>query len=287
MQKSVEKISEKEYFSQRTNEWDEPYLPTSGKDNFLHYEYLKRKELVFNLIEERGNGRFLKSIDVGCGAGHFVSDFIKKGFITFGSDITKKMIDTTKINIGNIQHTNANLLCADCGVLPFPDNRFDIVICVGVLSYVPDEIAVLQELKRVAKKESLIIFTLPNIYKLRNIFDPYYYIIRAWKFLRLKTSGLFTRKKAVLNISSQELGFSMKRFSFKQVLNIIDKTGLKNTTIKGYGYGPIRFWKRQVIPYKLATRLSGFFERRESKGLFKHIINYSTGWVICSRLKDN
>jgi ubiquinone/menaquinone biosynthesis C-methylase UbiE len=51
-----------------------------------------------------------------------------------------------------------NFILGDSRRLPFQDNTFDIIICVGVIEYIPDYELALNEMLRVLKKDGIIIF---------------------------------------------------------------------------------------------------------------------------------
>lgn len=178
-QNDLSKVTVKEHFTANAAYWDELYSENFAANRFYSHEIKSRKEVVFDLYEKNTNSKPIKAIDVGCGAGHYVSELKKRGVNIYGSDISKKMIEVTRFNT-NQEHLNTDkLLCSDCQSLPFPDNSFDVVFCIGVLSYVSDELAIFNELKRIVKKDGLIIFNVPNLLKLRNVLDPYYYIFRV------------------------------------------------------------------------------------------------------------
>jgi ubiquinone/menaquinone biosynthesis C-methylase UbiE len=289
LNKQSKKDSTGEYFSLRTDYWDEVYNKNSESDSFTMHEMRKRKDIVFNLLENKMNGASLKVLDAGCGAGHYMKEMIDYGFDAYGVDISKQMVEVTKSNVKHDENIEANVLCSDCEFLPFPDNYFDIITCIGVLEYNSDEVGVLKELKRVIKDNGYIIFTLPNLLKLRNVLDAYYYIIRFWKYLKVKFTGRYFTSKpdSVHSEYSQNANFTNSRYTFNQLKKIIQKSELVDVDIKGFGYGPFRIWRTEILPKHLSVRLSVFFEKLQTLKTFRFLNSFANRWVICSQIKNN
>ena len=286
-QKDLRKETVKEHFTGNAAYWDDLYGEDFAVNRFYSHEIKSRKEVVFELFEKNTNGKPIKAIDVGCGAGHYVLELKKRGVNIFGSDISKKMIEVTKSNNVKEHLLPDRLLCADCQSLPFPDNYFDVVFCIGVLSYVSDELAIFKELKRIVKKDGLIIFNVPNILKLRNVLDPYYYIFRVWKYGWIKIKHLFTGKEQVVKVVDTEtMEAPQNRYNIKQILNFLNKAGLKSTGIKGYAYGPLRFWRKDILKDKQAINLSLSIGNMANFKPLRFINKFAVGWVFTARVSD-
>jgi ubiquinone/menaquinone biosynthesis C-methylase UbiE len=67
--------------------------------------------------------------------------------------------------------------------LPFRDNHFDLVTCVGVLQYLEKDMDCLKEISRVSKPGGRIIVTLPNLHRLNTLLDPYYVFGRVPQYV--------------------------------------------------------------------------------------------------------
>ncbi len=103
-------------------------LDSNNKSN-ISRERLERC-LGHSLNELKG-----KSIlEVGCGAGRFTELLVKSGAEVHSVDLSIA-VETNKENIGDA----ANFKIAQASVydLPFPDDAFDKVICIGVIQHTP------------------------------------------------------------------------------------------------------------------------------------------------------
>ena len=284
MAKLSRKKAVREYFSGETTRWDEVY---NQDDSLFNYEMQKRKEIVFELIKKNlGNGK-QKAIDVGCGAGHYVKEMINLGFDTVGSDISKSMIDLTNSNLRIDKDHSPNLLCADCEFIPFPDNYFNLVICIGVLSYVNDEIKILQELKRIVKDGGTVIVSFPNLIKMRNVFDPYYYLIRIWKYI-FKMIFNNSKEKEVTDISEylhNDNFQAQNRYLLKQIYKYADKSNFIVSEIQGYVYFNPTFFRKQVFSNKNVIKVNDYIGNKLKKRKYKLLLNFPFGWVVSLRPK--
>lgn len=271
----------KEYFSIESKRWDDVY---KAGDSIFNYEMQKRKDIVFDFINKRFSDKQNKNaIDVGCGAGHYIKGLLELGFQTFGSDISNTMIETTAQNLNKFNFDTSRLFCSDCEKIPMPDKYFDLVICIGVLSYAENEVNILKELKRIAKEDGLIIISVPNMIKLRNLLDPYYYLVRVWKFLFNK---IFRRKKQVqisdLNEYLHNKSFqAQNRYLLKDIYRLAKLSSLEVRDIQGYVYFNPTFFRKQIFSDKTVIRINKYLENRIRNKKSRFLLNFPFGWVIC------
>jgi len=96
-----------------------------------------------------------KILDVGCGKGFMIYDFLKLNpkFEIKGIDISNYAINNCKKEVVN------NLQVASCDDLPFEDNSFDLVISINTIHNLERDGCgkSLREINRVSKKNKFII----------------------------------------------------------------------------------------------------------------------------------
>jgi len=96
-----------------------------------------------------------KILDVGCGKGFMIYDFLKLNpkFEIRGIDISNYAINNCKKEVANI------LQVASCDNLPFEDNSFDLVISINTIHNLERDRCgkSLREINRVSKKNKFII----------------------------------------------------------------------------------------------------------------------------------
>ena len=93
-------------------------------------------------------------LDLGSGAGNdcFVARAMvgESGHVT-GLDFTDEMIARARINNEKMGFTNVDFVKGDIEEMPFPDNRFDVIVSNCVLNLVPDKMKAFAGMMRVLK----------------------------------------------------------------------------------------------------------------------------------------
>ncbi len=109
---------------------------------------------MLDFVELNGQKNLL---EIGCGSG-FITKYIanKYGGEVTGIDIDPRQIELAKE--GSAYRGNISYLEGDATNLPFKDNKFDIVISVGVLHHIENWLDALKEMKRVLKLGGYFIY---------------------------------------------------------------------------------------------------------------------------------
>ena len=107
--------------------------------------------LLINFTKEEAGETIL---DVGCATGEYCHELNKLGYKCTGIDINPEYIKSA-------DKRGIESYIMDAKNLDFPNNSFDTVLLFEVLEHVDDPSSILNEAKRVAKKNILI--TVPNL----------------------------------------------------------------------------------------------------------------------------
>src|SRR3989344_7319378 len=125
-----------------------------SKNPVVGYINRERLESIIKLLDKN---KKIKILDAGCGEGHLLEKIFNKGYKNlYGADITKIALESAK------KRVKAKFFLQDLGKLRFKDNFFDVVICTEVIEHIENYKKVINELKRVLKKNGLFIITFPN-----------------------------------------------------------------------------------------------------------------------------
>jgi phosphatidylethanolamine/phosphatidyl-N-methylethanolamine N-methyltransferase len=116
-------------------------------------------DVTFGRIAEAGRNRTVEHInqyegrvlEVGVGTGISLPNYHRRLKIT-GIDLSPEMLKKARRRVvrNRLKHVEA-VLEMDASDMNFPDNSFDIVVAMYVLTVVPDPIQVMRELERVCR----------------------------------------------------------------------------------------------------------------------------------------
>ncbi len=123
--------------------------------HYLPYQSLVQE--VCNHIDQYGAGRSLNILDAGCGTGNYSIELSQRGHRVTGIDFSSVMFGRAKRKKSKGAVWPNFLLHNLTQSLPFKDDSFDAVICIHVLYTISDHLQFLRELRRVARRQSMII----------------------------------------------------------------------------------------------------------------------------------
>ncbi|HAJ56603.1 MAG TPA: hypothetical protein DCL35_02410 [Candidatus Omnitrophica bacterium] len=116
---------------------------------------LKSKERTILRYLKDGPGKSFKILDIGCGRGDFLESLKKNKFEKFGLEINDQ---------GYQECLKKDIKISKEGVASsgFKDEFFDAITLWHVLEHLPDPLKTLNELKRVLKKDGILVIGTPN-----------------------------------------------------------------------------------------------------------------------------
>ena len=130
-------------------------------------------------LKDNLNGKLV--LEAGCGAGRFTEILLKKGATLVSSDLSSAV----EVNAENFPLSDKHLVIqSDINDMPYADESFDVVICLGVIQHTTDTEKPIEDLYRLVKKGGALIidhytFTRSNVLRLAPLYRMY---------LRTKTS---------------------------------------------------------------------------------------------------
>jgi ubiquinone/menaquinone biosynthesis C-methylase UbiE len=96
-------------------------------------------------------------LDVACGLGEWLHVCLKAGARVAGVDLAERAIEYC-----NRHMPDGDFHAGPAEQLPFPDESFDVVSCLGSLEHFVEPVVALREMARVAKSDARILILVPN-----------------------------------------------------------------------------------------------------------------------------
>lgn len=96
-------------------------------------------------------------LDVACGTGSWLTAAAAQGALPAGVDISQRAVEVCRRSL-----PDAEIHCGPAEKLPFKDNHFDFISCLGALEHFLDPAAALHEMVRVAKPNAVYLLLVPN-----------------------------------------------------------------------------------------------------------------------------
>ena len=142
------------------SEWNEAMVDRYDIDRYYQeshpiVRWIERRRIAL-LQKMAAEGATDRILEVGCGAGHVLAAFAGKR--RTGIDLSPSMLQRARKRLDS----GVSLLQGAAEQLPFPDKRFDVVICTEVLEHTVAPEQVIRELVRVARPGARIIVSIPN-----------------------------------------------------------------------------------------------------------------------------
>jgi ubiquinone/menaquinone biosynthesis C-methylase UbiE len=133
--------------------------------NAFAYGRHKIDVLLDEALKEQPAGAHI--LDVGCGTGEYVRRTTELGFKASGLEPADAMRE-----VAIIKNPEASIVSGVATELPYPDESFDLVICIEVLRYLnlSDIRQALRELRRVLRPGGTMFLTMVNRYALDGFF---------------------------------------------------------------------------------------------------------------------
>lgn len=161
-----------ELFTKTVEDWarfySDPKPATLNAQNLV-----SRRRFALEMLEARVTPGS-NILDIGCGTGHLAGELMQRGYTAWGVDLSEGMVEYAR------EHYNRDhFRVGDIERIPFPDNTFDAVMCLGVMEYLEKDEPALREMWRVLKPGGRAVITTPNI------LCPFYHMDVAFRKVRV------------------------------------------------------------------------------------------------------
>ena len=128
-------MSLRDYFDQRAREGSWGALYDGAAPTQATYNFLTRRQAVFELLEQRGP--FESILDVGCGTGDYAGLADRHGGHYHGVDFAPEMVRAARERAEASGRPGRFVIGAG-DELPYADGAFDLVVALGYIAYFRD-----------------------------------------------------------------------------------------------------------------------------------------------------
>jgi len=114
------------------------------------------QELIDDIIDTTYLSDDKLVLDIGCGTGRFIREFVKQNISVVGIDISKKMLEVACVP-QNIDYPKLNYIVGDAVTLPFPNAVFNVHLAIHLFHLLPNWKQALTEGQRVLQSDGFLI----------------------------------------------------------------------------------------------------------------------------------
>jgi len=238
----------------------------SETERLEEFNFRRRRDVTVDYVSNilPPDGRVL---DLGCGAAPVLAELRQRGISCVGLDYAEDMLKHGRERLQSMGLATDDLYQGDCQHTPFDDEAFEVVVCLGVISYVERYEEVLREINR------LLVPGGTALVSFRNKHNPLYSDPVRWaKTFIKKLIGRTRPEKYVIGrfmdfqefqVKMAEAGFSYKDFF-------------------GIGFGPFKLNRHKVFSEKtsisISKALTAFFGKLGWQAPFRWLTDVSL-WV--------
>jgi len=233
-----------ETFEDLRKSYNEIYTKSKFESSNYYYSF----SLSFIPRDEQKGKKLL---DVGCGSGALLKLAYKKGFLTYGIDISDIAIKQAKEEV-----PNAKLVVGSAENLPWQNGYFDYVTCICSIEHHLHPDKSVREIARVLSDNGKAFIMLPNSFFVHDV-------LRAW----LKGEGLshgqeverFATAKQWQHLLESNGLIVDKVVKYNQKKDLFTKTGFKRS-LRNFIINLIR----PLVPFNLSKHFM-FICRKNSQ----------------------
>ena len=239
-------------FEQRSAWWDRIYQEASLQGWILR----RRQQVALAWIDALALPAGSPVLEVGCGAGATAVELARRGHQVYASDRSPAMLRRTQEHaqtsgVGGL----VTPILGDAQRLMFPTGVFDLVLALGVLSWLQEPDAAIKEMARVTQPGGHVLVTSLNSLDLARLLDP------------LRTP-LFAPARSAARLVAAGLGRLPRgrvrptRHPSWSVQWRLRRSGLLPVRQTTVGFGPFTYLGKTLLPDNHAIRVERALQRR-------------------------
>lgn len=159
--KAFNNVKIQSFVSDNDQNLDQETVESFGEEwlkfnNFTPEEINVAGKQYFDIVNDQLLNKSTTVLDLGCGSGRWTKFIAKKVKIVEAVDPSSAIYSATKLNQNE---PNVRVTQASVSNIPFEDNTFDFVVCLGVLHHIPDtQQALIDVVKKLKKGGTILLY---------------------------------------------------------------------------------------------------------------------------------
>ena len=241
-------------FEQRSGWWDRIYEQPSLEARILR----RRQQVALTWVDQlsRSHPAGLRVLEIGCGAGTTAVELARRGHAVCALDRSPAMLQRTRNHAltSGVDQLVTPIL-GDAHQLLFPTGAFDLVVALGVLSWLAEPNPAISEMARVTRPDGHVLVTSLNSLDLARLLDPRRtpLLAPASSAARLTAARLGRRPPDRVR-PTRHLSWSVRRR--------LRRSGLLPIRQAIVGFGPFSFLGRTLLSGDRAIRVDQALQHR-------------------------
>lgn len=241
-------------FEQRSAWWDHIYREASLEGRIVR----RRQQVALTWIDDLSLSypAGLRVLEIGCGAGATAVELARRGHLVTALDRSPTMLEHTRNHavtsgVGELVRP----ILGDAHRLLIPTGTFDLVLALGVLSWLEEPKTAIKEMARVTRPDGLVLVTSLNSLDLARLLDPGRtpLLAPARTTARLGAAGLGRRTRDRVRPTRHPSWWVRRQ---------LRRSGLVPIRQATVGFGPFTFLGRTPLSGNRAIRVDQALQHR-------------------------
>jgi ubiquinone/menaquinone biosynthesis C-methylase UbiE len=243
----------KKLYNEKSGYWDSVYKVDECELSIYAMHFLQRRNIIWQMISRLPKHESMTALDAGCGPGAYLQILLSEKYEVDALDPAEEMLERARANVPVGLEQSVHFHHGEVQSLRFKDATFDLVLSVGVIMYIEDDVKAVQELCRVLKPGGTLIMVVDNK---RNLADLIDIPARARNFFK-KILGYFLRHRSLGHTA--EFGYS-RTYSPHEIKSLLRQNGLEIEAEASTGINPLLFNGKRIFTNRIDVRLEKVFQ---------------------------
>jgi 2-polyprenyl-3-methyl-5-hydroxy-6-metoxy-1,4-benzoquinol methylase len=261
----------KSEFAKRVDYWEDIY----GDGESFDLDANVRMSIAFESMANRESDQ-QSVLDIGCGAGNYLVELSRMGVKDLvGVDITPEMIERAKQVWAKSRsgQSEPEFVVADFESVTelLTGKKFDVIFCMGVIEYVPDDSRALGVMQALLKPGGTLVISAPNRLPTTIV------------GMMSATKGAWNRVMPTALKMSNAARYTRKRYSVSGFRDVAHGSSLDVEWWAGHGYSQVSFLHKFRIIKRFDDALNRFMHRVGRLSISRWLQRSASDYVFALR----